>query len=148
MNLNKVSCGGNFLINVGPTKEGTIAPILAERLIQLGQWLKINGQAIYGSSVWPSAQNDSLTEGIWYTYKPQEQKIFVIILDRAITKTENQEIFLGSVDARQIHINSIQILGQEDITINWEPLETGILVLFLNIWKGQWATTLVMNIKT
>jgi len=32
-----VSCGGNILINVGPTKEGTIAPIFQERLRGLGQ---------------------------------------------------------------------------------------------------------------
>jgi alpha-L-fucosidase len=35
-----VSTGGNILINVGPTKEGTIAPIFEERLTQLGDWLK------------------------------------------------------------------------------------------------------------
>ena len=33
-----VSCGGNILINVGPTKEGTIIPIFEERLRQVGDW--------------------------------------------------------------------------------------------------------------
>ena len=41
-----VSKGGNILINVGPTKEGTIDVIMQERLTQLGQWLKINGEAV------------------------------------------------------------------------------------------------------
>ena len=41
-----VSNGGNLLVNVGPTKEGTIPLIMQERLINLGDWLKINGEAV------------------------------------------------------------------------------------------------------
>ena len=36
-----VSCGGNLLLNVGPTKEGTIIPIFEERLTNIGDWLKV-----------------------------------------------------------------------------------------------------------
>lgn len=32
-----VSCGGNILINVGPTKSGTIEPIFVERLKEIGR---------------------------------------------------------------------------------------------------------------
>jgi len=35
------SCGGNMLINVGPTKDGRIVPIFEERLRGLGGWLKV-----------------------------------------------------------------------------------------------------------
>ncbi|XP_022253093.1 alpha-L-fucosidase-like [Limulus polyphemus] len=41
-----ISCGGNILINVGPTPDGRIPLIFEERLRQLGQWLKVNGEAI------------------------------------------------------------------------------------------------------
>ncbi|KAL0893722.1 hypothetical protein ABMA27_013869 [Loxostege sticticalis] len=64
--ISTVSCGGNALINVGPTKEGTIAPIFEERLLDLGKWLKVNGEGIYGSSPW-STQNDTFNGNIWYT---------------------------------------------------------------------------------
>ncbi|XP_071112373.1 alpha-L-fucosidase-like [Haliotis cracherodii] len=63
-----VSCGGNMLINVGPTKYGMISPIFEERLRHLGQWLKVNGDAIYASRPW-LAQNDTVTPGVWYTQR-------------------------------------------------------------------------------
>ncbi|XP_053625462.1 tissue alpha-L-fucosidase-like [Plodia interpunctella] len=64
--VSTVSCGGNALINVGPTKEGTIAPIFQERLLALGDWLKVNGEAIYSSSPWVQ-QNDTKAGDVWYT---------------------------------------------------------------------------------
>lgn len=89
-----VSCGGNLLMNVGPTKDGIIPPIFEERLRGmgiclfitflyitytissfqktqtsincLGQWLEINGGAIYNSKPWKN-QNDTVTGDVWYT---------------------------------------------------------------------------------
>ncbi len=42
------SKGGNFLLNIGPRPDGTIQPEFVERLRQIGSWLKVNGEAIYG----------------------------------------------------------------------------------------------------
>nr|BBG92283.1 alpha-L-fucosidase [Patiria pectinifera] len=59
-----VSCGGNLLMNIGPTHDGRIAPIFEERLRQMGDWLKVNGDAIYASKPW-RAQNDTKTKDVW-----------------------------------------------------------------------------------
>ena len=45
-----VANGGGMIINVGPKADGQIPLIQQERLIDLGKWLKINGDAIYGST--------------------------------------------------------------------------------------------------
>ena len=44
--METVSAGGNLLVNVGPTQEGKIPPIMQERLLQMGSWLKSNGEAV------------------------------------------------------------------------------------------------------
>uniref|UniRef100_A0A8C4QTC4 alpha-L-fucosidase n=1 Tax=Eptatretus burgeri TaxID=7764 RepID=A0A8C4QTC4_EPTBU len=64
--MRTVSCGGNYLLNVGPTAEGWIVPSFQSVLQAVGTWLKVNGEAVYGSSPW-RAQNDSTTPAIWYT---------------------------------------------------------------------------------
>jgi alpha-L-fucosidase len=43
------SRGGNYLLNVGPTAEGVIPEESVERLGQVGEWMKRNNEAIYGT---------------------------------------------------------------------------------------------------
>jgi alpha-L-fucosidase len=48
-----VSKGGNYLLNVGPTSEGVIPQQSQDNLREVGRWLKINGEAIYGAGPTP-----------------------------------------------------------------------------------------------
>lgn len=47
------SRGGNFLLNVGPTGEGTFPPESQERLRKIGEWMQVNGESIYGTTYTP-----------------------------------------------------------------------------------------------
>ncbi len=47
------SKGGNFLLNVGPNAEGEIPAASVERLQAMGRWMKVNGEAIYGTEAGP-----------------------------------------------------------------------------------------------
>jgi alpha-L-fucosidase len=47
------SKGGNYLLNVGPTAEGEIPAPSVERLAAMGRWMRVNGDAIYGTSASP-----------------------------------------------------------------------------------------------
>jgi alpha-L-fucosidase len=50
--IDKVSRGGNFLLDIGPDGYGKIPPIMQERLLEMGKWLEVNGEAIYGTRRW------------------------------------------------------------------------------------------------
>ena len=47
-----VARGGNLLLNVGPRADGKIPEVMQERLLELGAWLEVNGEAIHGSRPW------------------------------------------------------------------------------------------------
>ncbi|RUS91070.1 hypothetical protein EGW08_001198 [Elysia chlorotica] len=73
-----ISCNGNILINVGPTKDGTIAPIYEERLRQMGSWLGVNGEAVYKSRPW-TFQNDTVTSNVWYTQREDLKAVYAFL---------------------------------------------------------------------
>ncbi|EDV27338.1 uncharacterized protein TRIADDRAFT_37144 [Trichoplax adhaerens] len=72
-----ISCNGNLAINIGPTHDGRIVPIFQERLSQLGQWLKVNGDGIYETRPWHVAK-DSSNSNVWYTSK--NGTVYAIVL--------------------------------------------------------------------
>ena len=44
-----VSRGGNFLVDIGPAADGAIPVVMQDRLLAIGAWLRVNGEAIYGT---------------------------------------------------------------------------------------------------
>ena len=51
-------------MNIAPNMDGVIPPIYEERLEQIGDWLKINGDAIFKTKVW-KYQNDPKNPNTW-----------------------------------------------------------------------------------
>ncbi|HBE42316.1 MAG TPA: alpha-L-fucosidase, partial [Bacteroidales bacterium] len=56
--ISTVAAGGNLLLDIGPAADGTIPVIMQQRLMETGNWLKNNGEAIYGTQAFIKSMND------------------------------------------------------------------------------------------
>ena len=64
-----VSKGGNLLLNISPIGNGDLLPKTTERLDEIGKWMKINKEAIYGTKAW-----EVTTENVVVDKKPTVTK--------------------------------------------------------------------------
>uniref|UniRef100_F6TJX9 Alpha-L-fucosidase n=1 Tax=Monodelphis domestica TaxID=13616 RepID=F6TJX9_MONDO len=138
-----VSCGGNFLMNIGPNKDGVISPIYEERLRQTGAWMKVNGEAIYETKPW-RAQNDTLTPRVWYTSKPKENLVYAIFLQWPSSRM----LVLGEPKATS-GATTVKLLGYQD-PLKWITVPNrGIIVelpeLTLDALPCKWGWSLELR---
>lgn len=82
-----VAFGGNMLLNMGPGADGTIHPIFVDRLRGVGDWLRVNGEAVYQTNVWKVCQNE--TNLVYYTRR--EHSLFAHL----IAWPQDNEIYLS-----------------------------------------------------
>ncbi|XP_044728938.1 putative alpha-L-fucosidase [Chrysoperla carnea] len=117
--IETISLGGNLLINVGPTKEGTIIPILQERLQNIGKWLNINGEAIYNSSIWIK-QNDTINGDVWYTTRTDldDKPVYAMFCEWP-DDIENK-LLISYTDELFTKHTRITLLGYENVTLKWK----------------------------
>ncbi|MCP4725086.1 MAG: alpha-L-fucosidase [bacterium] len=76
--INVVSKGGNFLLNAGPTPEGILEEEAYNRLRGIGEWMKVNGEAIYSTR-----KHSSYSEGnnIRYTSSKDGRFVYAFLLE-------------------------------------------------------------------
>jgi alpha-L-fucosidase len=82
--VSTVSAGGNLLLDIGPAADGTIPVIMQQRLLEMGKWLKTNGEAIYDTRAYIRNKKDleinqEANKTIFFTQKNKE--VYVICLN-------------------------------------------------------------------
>lgn len=55
--INNVSLNGNFMLNIGPRANGDVSYEISQRLLEMGNWLKVNGESIYGTEAFDLQTN-------------------------------------------------------------------------------------------
>ncbi|KAL1456737.1 hypothetical protein WDU94_001441, partial [Cyamophila willieti] len=144
---------GNVLINIGPTKEGTIAPIFQERLRDIGTFLKINGEAVYGSQPWKTCQNETLNNATyaWYTTKTETNQINLYATFTKWPKDDELILPCVSISANK---SSVYLLGYDEqkysLPLVWDQNTKGITVHLpkKSLTAFSWAWVLkIVNVK-
>ena len=88
------SRGGNFLLNVGPQPDGQIQPEFQERLRAIGEWLAVNGDAIYGTTYGPVQGMSAIRT------TAKSNRIFVFVFDWPSAALEVGDVKVKVLSAR------------------------------------------------
>lgn len=91
MMVKAVSMDGNFVLNFGPDGLGNIRPEETQLAAEIGQWMKANSEAIYGTSY------VNLKKQGWGYYTGKGNKIYLTVFNRPINNMVNMEIPRGGV---------------------------------------------------
>jgi alpha-L-fucosidase len=119
MFVDVVAHGGNLLLNVGPTADGVIPWVQAQRLLALGWWLRTNGEAIYGTRPW--RRTDGTTgEDHPVRYTTRNGALYAIVLGTP----GGVEVALDVTPARGA---DVRLLGY-DHPLGWIATDDGCVI--------------------
>jgi alpha-L-fucosidase len=157
------SKGGNFLLNVGPTDKGLIPQPSVERLKEMGDWLDVNGQAIYGTSPWRKRKEgptdvsfinsyegdyadfvepEYTAQDICFTAK--DDTVYAICLTWPEEKVHIKSLGERALD--DLDVVSVSMLGIDD-DLKWEQRRDGLTVVFPDKKPCKYAYVLKIKLK-
>jgi len=119
--IETISRNGNFLINIGPKADGTIPEPQVERLQTMGRWLKINGDAIYGTRYWK--QSEQKTENLHLVFTTKGKILYAIQL----SKPTLPFTITGTAGWKADQIESVRLLGSAAKVI-WTMTPQGVKI--------------------
>lgn len=159
------SKGGNYLLNVGPDGNGEIPPESQDLLLEIGQWMDINGEAVYGTHRWKILKEgpeetlvksttsrekegfkmDFTEEDFWFTKRGDA--LFVT----ALIWPEGRKAIVKSL-GRQSHvldseIASVQLLGAEDEHLSWSQNDDALEVVLSEKKPSSYGYVLKIILK-
>ena len=119
--LKIISRGGNLLLNIGPSPDGDWSDTAYSRLKEIGQWMRVHGEAVYNTIPLASAQENNIV----YLQSKDKKTIYVYVLSDAKDDVVlHNNILLHSIVLK--NIRGITLLDAPKEKIHWKILANGI----------------------
>ena len=150
-----VSKNGCLLLNIGPRSDGTIPEEAQNRLLSIGKWLEINGEAIYSTRPWkiygegPTKVSDGAftdakdkpftAEDIRFTQKGNY--LYAITLD-----VPKKDILITSLPVTVKKIKSIEVLGSSE-KITWTQTAKGLQIKLSKSYPTENAVSFKLEVE-
>lgn len=126
--------GGNLLLCVGPTADGRIPVIMQERLVDVGDWLNLHGDAIYGSTAspfWPRTFE-------WGTITQNGDKLYLHIHNPKCTSVTIDGFNNNVAEATMLDIDgnnkSVDFkVKKGSLTLSWDRIDNDQAVTIIQL---------------
>jgi alpha-L-fucosidase len=136
--IDVVSKNGNLLLNIGPRGDGSIPEAARDILLEMGAWLKVNGEAIYGSRPWkyfgegPTAavagEKNEAANRSWKAddirFTTNKGALYAIALERPADGVVRIKTLYAGTPYLDRKISGITLLGSG--TVDWRQTATGL----------------------
>lgn len=134
-----VSKNGNLLLNIGPNADGSISKLQTERLLGLGKWLDVNGEAIFGSRYWIRSEDVS-TQGIRVRYTTNKGNLYAVLLDTPMSQTLTIPRLILPKNAK------ITMLGAKG-KLEWQQYGQNLVVTLPDMCVGKKSPAYTLKIS-
>ena len=149
-----ISKNGNLLLNVGPRPDGTIPDEAAAVLLGVGEWMRVNGEAVYGTRCWHT-YGEGPTEVNTAQFKESEDKPFTAADIRFTTKGDALYAICMGTPQGQVTVKTLASEPVESVTmlgvdgaLEWSRDEAGLTVKIPAALPCEHAVTLKIARRT